>query len=846
LRKLAIALLMLTGFVSSAHAHGVWSHMHVTGWAIENLPEGEVKTFFADPEVKNAALFATVFTDAGYAPKGEFEDASRAYSEHAHWEPFVQSYIEWMIANDPPPWTSIESKKRVAFLMGCAAHGLQDEIFDSLFLHHAEEHDGAGQDSIDPATDGFLTLDGHLRFFPTRYVPMATVLELFESLNQNVTAEVITGALDLIESVYINDTLGPAITRAIGDDNELLLPWVRAHYLDPEIPGSLHSEIQPTARYLEAIWERLHSRFEPDQFVTWTLPSPTRRLVGLDTSSAESWFTVVYGIGVDRNSVFSRWADSDDADIMHGLKGHQWGETYGRLHRLQPHQPLTAGAWYTVTLEANALLMTGESTTKAHEIVVQAPCAEEDLDVCPEVEHPVLSLTGEPPDVVEADPSNVEEEPANAEPSTAEPMNVEAEEINPMPDSVGDDSGSGGCSSGSQSSSSPWALPLLILLAVIMAVRRRKTSQIVAVALVALVAACSSGQTATATETTQGPTAPTDIEAAPEVTELPTKDVVSPSDTAAPDVGPPDVLTVDAGESGTDAGPDTGPDTAVPSEPTLPPTVVSSDGRIVAIGDVHGDIAAARKALVVAEVIDADGHWIGEHTVAVQVGDQLDRGDDEREILDWFEVLSAEAKAAGGAFYPLIGNHEQMNSKMDFRYVTEGGWLDFADIVAEPGDTLVEGFPASEQGRAAAFRPGGPYARILAKHNVMMVVDSTVFVHGGVLPHHVDEDIAALNEEHSQWMMGDGELGSIWSGEDSPLWTRVYSSDTTATGCATLAETLDALGLTRMVVAHTVQSGGINSACDGQVIRVDVGMAAHYGGTAQALEILGDDVWVLQ
>ena len=39
----------------------------------------------------------------------------------------------------PAPVTTLESKKRVAFLMGCASHGLQDAIFDSLFLRQVEE-----------------------------------------------------------------------------------------------------------------------------------------------------------------------------------------------------------------------------------------------------------------------------------------------------------------------------------------------------------------------------------------------------------------------------------------------------------------------------------------------------------------------------------------------------------------------------------------------------------------------------------------------------------------------------------------------------------------------------------
>jgi len=337
-----------------------------------------------------------------------------------------------------------------------------------------------------------------------------------------------------------------------------------------------------------------------------------------------------------------------------------------------------------------------------------------------------------------------------------------------------------------------------------------------------------------------------DVEAAPQAPDVGAESdpgtTVPIADTAAAlDATPPDAADgADSGDAGdaSDAEPET--------RPIPPPTWATSDGRIVAIGDVHGDIEAARKALTAAGVIDAQYHWSGGHTVVVQVGDQLDRGDDEREILDWFEVLADEAHTAGGAFYALIGNHEQMNAQLDFRYVTDGGWTDFADIMAAPGDPLLQDLAPNELGRGAAFRPGGPYATLLAGHNVVMVVDTTLFVHGGILPHHVTYGLDELNLEHQRWLLDAGDLSAIWGGEDSPLWDRSYSDETTAAECAVLADVLDALSVERIVVAHTVQADGINSVCDGQAVRVDVGMASHYGGVAQALEILGGQLNVLK
>jgi hypothetical protein len=47
--------------------------------------------------------------------------------------------------------------------------------------------------------------------------------------------------------------------------------------------------------------------------------------------------------------------------------------------------------------------------------------------------------------------------------------------------------------------------------------------------------------------------------------------------------------------------------------------------RIVAVGDLHGDIENAQKVLEMAGVVDSDGRWSGDVDVFVQTGDIIDR-----------------------------------------------------------------------------------------------------------------------------------------------------------------------------------------------------------------------------
>jgi hypothetical protein len=47
--------------------------------------------------------------------------------------------------------------------------------------------------------------------------------------------------------------------------------------------------------------------------------------------------------------------------------------------------------------------------------------------------------------------------------------------------------------------------------------------------------------------------------------------------------------------------------------------------RIIAVGDLHGDIGNAQKVLEMARVVDSNGNWSGEVDVFVQTGDIIDR-----------------------------------------------------------------------------------------------------------------------------------------------------------------------------------------------------------------------------
>jgi hypothetical protein len=261
-----------------------------------------------------------------------------------------------------------------------------------------------------------------------------------------------------------------------------------------------------------------------------------------------------------------------------------------------------------------------------------------------------------------------------------------------------------------------------------------------------------------------------------------------------------------------------------PHEAALPRDLVRADpGRVVAIGDLHGDLSSTRAALRLAGAIDVREHWIGGRLVVVHTGDSIDRGPDDKAVLDLLDRVRDEALAAGGEIILLSGNHELMNVAQDFRYV-------------HPASDAAFGGTAD---RARAFLPGGSYARRVASRPLFVQVGDSVFVHGGILPEHVAYGLDRLDRETRAWARGErSALPEPLAADDGPVWTRAYSADPQRADCAALREVLAKLGARRMVVGHTVQAQGVNAACDGQVWRIDVGLSTTYGGPLEVLEIV--------
>ena len=307
--------------------------------------------------------------------------------------------------------------------------------------------------------------------------------------------------------------------------------------------------------------------------------------------------------------------------------------------------------------------------------------------------------------------------------------------------------------------------------------------------------------------------------------------------------------------------------------------------RIVAVGDLHGDLDAWQAIARNAGVMDAGGHWAGGRTVLVQLGDITDRWADSLKIVRSLQQLQKEAPRAGGKVYVVLGNHEAMNLQGDNRYTTPGEYAAFVDgQSAQRRDRIYEANKAQlvaayraqdpkitpDQVRAKwmeehplgwvehrlAWGPSGELGQWATHNPAILRIGNTLFVHGGISVEYSKQPIDAINQRIAAAMAaGDDSPTSVLTDPLGPLWYRglvqadadAQAERAKATPAAAplrpdqeLEVVLAAYGAQRLVIAHTPSIAGIQITAKGRLARIDTGISRAYGGPVTWLEITGD------
>lgn len=313
--------------------------------------------------------------------------------------------------------------------------------------------------------------------------------------------------------------------------------------------------------------------------------------------------------------------------------------------------------------------------------------------------------------------------------------------------------------------------------------------------------------------------------------------------------------------------------------------------KIVVIGDIHGDFEKTKQCLKLAGVLEEDTRfsenkpkrykWIGEQTVIVQIGDQIDRcrntpcdnptatSPDENsdiKIIKFFTDLHNKAIKVGGAVYSLVGNHELMNVTGRMDYVSWEGTQNF-HIEDNYGSKIYQDkLPpnlTNSDARKWAFQPGNPMAEYLAcTRKLVLKIGKYLFVHAGILPEVAkfypnDSGIEKMNQILSAYLFNVLDKNEIINNqillgpeivndnmlnndpksyEISPLWNRQYGwisrSDNeakNAEACNLLFEPIKEIyKVNKMFIGHTPQVNNIASSCNNGLWFTDVAMSKAF------------------
>ena len=289
--------------------------------------------------------------------------------------------------------------------------------------------------------------------------------------------------------------------------------------------------------------------------------------------------------------------------------------------------------------------------------------------------------------------------------------------------------------------------------------------------------------------------------------------------------------------------------------------------RVVAIGDVHGDYQQFVELLQAANLVDSNTNWIGDNTHLVQTGDVPDRGPDSRQVMDLLMKLEKQARQAKGYVHALIGNHEAMNMYGDLRYVVPGEWKAFRDKGSEKlrrrrykqyvdylkSNPPPEGLPSFDDAyfrhwrhdkplgyfeHRDNFAPAGKYGTWIAKHNAVVKINDTLFLHGGIGPKYVGVPLKKLNDTIRAELKDFSKIPQgMTVDSEGPLWYRGLARHDEFAEESHLEAMLGSLGAKRIVMAHTVTAGTVIPRFGGRAVLIDVGMAAPYGRRSACLVI---------
>ncbi|MGI8462190.1 MAG: Ig-like domain-containing protein [Solirubrobacterales bacterium] len=349
--RAAVLIATAAALVASpaAQGAGMTTHAWMAEEAVQHVKTPELKALLA---AQNLTLMSGAqFPDSGYAP-------GLGYGETAHWEDYTDAFAAQIAAKPECQETLAEPTgpcaQLVAHLMGSAAHGMGDEMWDWLFEptmpDHGENPSSTSRSRVDD-TPGFAEL-GTLSLGPdfqqwaidaehgaldnqfgqligsSEYAmdviaindygrtlwspvppPIADVQAVYSSLGEPVTeAELMAG------HAYVNAALaGERLSVAEAHSVRADFGYSAAHMKTD--PGGVDHTAVAIAGYYESVWEKLTGA-NPAPQIAQVTPAPESDEVPVRWQPAKTEPGPYEGRGGARNRIHVALSNAVDARTL--------------------------------------------------------------------------------------------------------------------------------------------------------------------------------------------------------------------------------------------------------------------------------------------------------------------------------------------------------------------------------------------------------------------------------------------------------------------------------------------------------------------------------------------------
>lgn len=267
---------------------------------------------------------------------------------------------------------------------------------------------------------------------------------------------------------------------------------------------------------------------------------------------------------------------------------------------------------------------------------------------------------------------------------------------------------------------------------------------------------------------------------------------------------------------------------------------IDENQKIVAVGDIHGDLTSLLVILFGAELINNDLEWIGENTFLIFTGDFLDdyrtndyidfikqHPADEITIISFIADLNTQALLTRGRVLLCLGNHELINI-IENRFV----------YVSQPTQEYFKTYLTS---REEQFRPDSILRQKLSClfEPFILINNKYFFCHAGPSPKFIEdlnlhyqkgviENLSEFSRDiknilklgcnvDNQWIMEHMIRGH----EASFFWTRYYSEKDQ--NCSIFDNFSKLLGLPNLILikGHDTQDNNIIESCNKKIYLID-------------------------